>query len=187
MVKNALPDRILDDLAKIWPKPKTYESLRQAVIQIDQRYWQTRREETRRKARRGPTSSSTSTSNNNANSSNNSGSKSNKSRTPNNSKSKTTTVTVTNTSAPQNTHLGPDGRLTDAERKRRIDAGLCIVCGLKGHIAKDCNKARWNNNQASGSGSNNRPAPKARASNTEEKPNTDDKAKAKDSVSGSKN
>ncbi|KIJ55422.1 hypothetical protein M422DRAFT_240037 [Sphaerobolus stellatus SS14] len=170
MVKNALPDRILDDLAKIWPKPKTYESLCQVVLQIDQRYWQTRREESRRKARRGPTTSSTTTSNNNANSTNNSGSKSNKSRTLNDSKSKTTTVTVTNTSAPQNTHLGPDGRLTDAERKRRIDTGLCI-----------------NNNQASGSGSNNHPAPKARASNTEEKPNMDDKAKAKDSASGSKN
>ncbi|KIJ22918.1 hypothetical protein M422DRAFT_276599 [Sphaerobolus stellatus SS14] len=165
IVKNMLPDHILDDLAKIWPKPKTYESLCQVVLQIDQCYWQTRHEESRRKARWGPTTSSTSTSTNNANSSNNSGSKSNKSRTLNNSKSKTTTVTVTNTS-------------------RHIDVGLCIVCGLKGHIAKDCNKARWNNNQASGSGSNNRPAPKARASNTEEKPNTDDKAKAKDSTSG---
>ncbi|KIJ51646.1 hypothetical protein M422DRAFT_89457, partial [Sphaerobolus stellatus SS14] len=146
MVKNALPDRILDDLAKIWPKPKTYESLRQVVLQIDQRYWQTHHEESRCKARRGPTTSSTTTSNNNANSSNNSGSKS-----KNNSKSKTTTITVTNTSVPQNTHLGPDGRLTDAERKRRIDAGLCIIYELKGHITKDCNKARWNNNQASGS------------------------------------
>ncbi|KIJ43752.1 hypothetical protein M422DRAFT_252999 [Sphaerobolus stellatus SS14] len=164
MVKNALPDRILDNLAKIWPKPKTYESLRQVVLQIDQHYWQTRREESRRKAHWGPMTSSTSTSNNNTTSSNNSGSKSNKSRTPNNSKSKTTTVTVTNTSVPQNTHWD-----------------------LMGHIAKDCNKARWNNNQASGSGSNNRPAPKACASNTEEKPNTDGKAKAKDSASGSKN
>ncbi|KIJ43883.1 hypothetical protein M422DRAFT_252806 [Sphaerobolus stellatus SS14] len=170
MVKNALPDRILDDLAKIWPKPKTFESLCQAVLQIDQCYWQTCHEENRRKARRDPTTSSTSNSNNNANSSNNCGSKSNKSWALNNSKSKTTTVTVTNTS-----------------HKHCIDVGLCIVCGLKGHIAKDCNKARWNNNQASGSSSNNRPAPKACTSNTEEKPNMDDKAKAKDSTSGSKN
>ncbi|KIJ35338.1 hypothetical protein M422DRAFT_262508 [Sphaerobolus stellatus SS14] len=167
MVKNVLPNCILDDLAKIFPKPKTYESLRQVAC-------------------RGPTTTNTSSSTNTANSS---GSKSNnnKSWTPNNSKSKTTTVTVTNTSVPQNTHLGPDGRLTDTERKRHIDAGLCIVCGLKGHVAKDCNKARWNS-QASGSSSNtNHPAAKARASNTEEKPNTDDKAKAKDSASGSKN
>ncbi|KIJ54768.1 hypothetical protein M422DRAFT_240853 [Sphaerobolus stellatus SS14] len=181
MVKNVLPDHILDDLAKIWPKPKTYESLRQFVLQIDQHYWQTHCEESRCKARRGPMTSSTSNSNNNANSSNNSDSKSNKSQAPNNSKSKTTTVTVTNTSVPQNNHLGPDGQLMDTERKHRIDTGLCIVCGLKGHIAKDCNKARWNNNQASGSSSNNCPAPKAHTSNTEEKPTTDDKAKAKDS------
>ncbi|KIJ38637.1 hypothetical protein M422DRAFT_258756 [Sphaerobolus stellatus SS14] len=59
--------------------------------------------------------------------------------------------------------------------------------GSKWHIAKDCNKARWNNNQALGSGSNNCPAPKVCASNTEEKPNTEDKAKTKNSVSGSKN
>ncbi|KIJ35014.1 hypothetical protein M422DRAFT_262740 [Sphaerobolus stellatus SS14] len=180
MVKNALPNCILDDLFKIWPKPKTYESLHQVVLQIDQHYWQTCHEESRRKACQGLTTSSMSNSNNNTNSSN-------KSQAPNNSKSKTTTVTVTNTSVPQNTHLGPDGRLTDTECKRCIDTGLCIVCGLKGHIAKDCNKARWNNSQALGSGSNNRPVPKAQASNTEEKPNMDDKAKAKDSVSGSKN
>ncbi|KIJ23698.1 hypothetical protein M422DRAFT_275662 [Sphaerobolus stellatus SS14] len=163
MVKNALPNHILDDLAKIWPKTKTYELLRQVVLQIDQCYWQTHCEESRHKARQGPMTSCTSTSNNNTNSSNNSGSKSNKSWAPNNSKSKTTTVTVTNTS-----------------RKRRIDVGLCIVCGPKGYIAKDCNKARWKNNQASGSSSNNHPVPKARASNTEEKPNTDDKVKAKE-------
>ncbi|KIJ27248.1 hypothetical protein M422DRAFT_271628 [Sphaerobolus stellatus SS14] len=187
MVKNMLPDCILDDLAKIYPKPRTYESLRQVVLQIDQCYWQSHLEESRCKAHWGLTTSNTSNSNNNANSSNNSGSKSNKSQAPNNSKSKTTTVTVTNTIVPQNTHLGPDGWLMDAKCKHRIDTGLCIVCGLKGHIAKDCNKARWNNNQASGSGSNNHPAPKACASNTEEKPNTDDKAKAKDSASGSKN
>ncbi|KIJ42189.1 hypothetical protein M422DRAFT_254565 [Sphaerobolus stellatus SS14] len=79
MVKNMLPDCILDDLAKIHPKPKTYESLHQVILQIDQCYWQSCYEESRDKARQGPTTSNMSNSNNNTNSSNNSGSKSNKS------------------------------------------------------------------------------------------------------------
>ncbi|KIJ39144.1 hypothetical protein M422DRAFT_258023 [Sphaerobolus stellatus SS14] len=156
MVKNALPDRIL-----------TYESLRQAVLQIDQCYWQTRREGSRL----------------------------------------ATTVALKATSLGLRTlRRARPPRLRSPiqvfyrtliwdlmvdswmpSKSAALTFGLCIVCELKGHIAKDCNKARWNNNQASGSGSNYRPAPKAHASNTEEKPNTDDKAKAKDSTSGSKN
>ncbi|KIJ26805.1 hypothetical protein M422DRAFT_272083 [Sphaerobolus stellatus SS14] len=47
VVKNTLPNRILDDLAKIYPKPKTYELLHQIVLQIDQHYWQSHHEESR--------------------------------------------------------------------------------------------------------------------------------------------
>ncbi|KIJ28747.1 hypothetical protein M422DRAFT_269957 [Sphaerobolus stellatus SS14] len=65
-----------------------------------------------------------------------------------------------------NSHLGADGKPTEAEKKHRRDNGLCLVCGIKGHIAQDSLVAR--------------------ASITEEKPKTDDKAKAKES-SRSKN
>lgn len=57
-----------------------------------------------------------------------------------------TTVNVT-TSAPSTatgTHAGPmdlsagSRKLTDAEKKRRHDLGLCHYCGKEGHIAKSC-------------------------------------------------
>jgi hypothetical protein len=36
--------------------------------------------------------------------------------------------------------LGKDGKLTPEERQRRFDQGLCMFCGTKGHIVKDCPK-----------------------------------------------
>jgi hypothetical protein len=38
-----------------------------------------------------------------------------------------------------NNHL-KNGKLTDAERKRRIDAGACLYCGELGHLVADCAK-----------------------------------------------
>ena len=34
--------------------------------------------------------------------------------------------------------LGPDSRLTPAERQRRMDLGLCLRCGQSGHLARNC-------------------------------------------------
>jgi hypothetical protein len=36
--------------------------------------------------------------------------------------------------------LGPDGKLTSAERKRRIKKKLCLYCGEPGHKVSNCNK-----------------------------------------------
>ncbi|KIJ29486.1 hypothetical protein M422DRAFT_269144 [Sphaerobolus stellatus SS14] len=105
----------------------------------------------------------------------------------NSNKGKTNTSTSAGASSSKtydNSHLGADGQLTEAEKKHRKDNGLCLVCDIKGHVAQDCRKARWNQNTSSSSTSH--PASVARASITEEKPKTDDKAKAKES-SGSKN
>ena len=38
--------------------------------------------------------------------------------------------------------LGPDGKLLPEERERRIKNGLCLICGLKGHMADACQKRR---------------------------------------------
>ena len=39
-------------------------------------------------------------------------------------------------------HLGKDGKLTTAECLHRFKEGLCLYCGLLGHNAKDCEKAK---------------------------------------------
>ena len=55
-------------------------------------------------------------------------------------------TTSTNTSKSQTTtaktddkkHLGPDGKLTPEERKRRLDNGLCLFCGQGKHLSANC-------------------------------------------------
>ena len=44
---------------------------------------------------------------------------------------------------PRPNHIGPDGRLTAAERQRRMDNGLCLICAQRGHMAADCPSARY--------------------------------------------
>src|SRR6266481_4327015 len=36
--------------------------------------------------------------------------------------------------------LSKDGKLTPAERQRRMENNLCLFCGKTGHLAKDCSK-----------------------------------------------
>ena len=36
--------------------------------------------------------------------------------------------------------LGPDGRLTQQERQRRMSLGLCLYYGQTGHLARACPK-----------------------------------------------
>jgi hypothetical protein len=188
LVMNAMPDRILEELHRVFPMPKSYETLRSMILQIDQRYWNHKKiMEMRRKGAPKPPATSNTAPTGNNNNNNQSGNNKSKDNKSNSNKGKTNTSSSTGASSSKtydNSHLGADGRLTEAEKKRRKDNGLCLVCGIKGHVAQDCRKARWNQNTSSGSTS--RPAPVARASITEEKPKTDDKAKAKES-SGSKN
>ncbi|KIJ45530.1 hypothetical protein M422DRAFT_250847 [Sphaerobolus stellatus SS14] len=172
-----MPDWILEELHRVFPMPKSYETLHSMILQIDQRYWNHKKiMDLRRKgAPKLPTASNTApTRNNNNNNNNQSGNNKSKDNKSNSNKGKTNT----------SIHLGADGRLTEAEKKRQKDNGLCLVCGITGNVAQDCRKARWNQNTSSGSTSC--PAPVVQASITEEKPKTDDKAKAKES-SGSKN
>ena len=60
---------------------------------------------------------------------------------------KKTKKSSNNNSTPQektsslSSKLGKDGKLLPEERQRRIDQGLCFLCGAKGHMVKDCPKA----------------------------------------------
>jgi hypothetical protein len=62
-----------------------------------------------------------------------------------------------NNSTPQrntpdlSSNLGKDGKLTPEERQRRFDQGLCMLCGTKDHIVKDCPKGSNKANNSSGS------------------------------------
>ena len=35
-------------------------------------------------------------------------------------------------------HLGPDGKITKVERKRRQELNLCMRCGRPGHRVRNC-------------------------------------------------
>jgi len=81
-------------------------------------------------------------------------------------------------------NLGPDSKLLPAEKQWPINQGLCLVCGIKGHIAKECQKAHDksnNSNSSSGtpSSSNNKTQAKAQTSETKDQaawePETDSK------------
>ena len=71
-----------------------------------------------------------------------------KSPTTNKPSSTTPKAPTTNNNTPATTghptknkeHLTEQGKLTEAERQRRMDTGACLYCGKTGHFAKDCDK-----------------------------------------------
>lgn len=63
---------------------------------------------------------------------------SNHGRQNQNNRGSTSTSTSNNTSHDKLEGKIQDGKLTDAERQRRTTLGLCLYCGKKGHLLKDC-------------------------------------------------
>lgn len=49
----------------------------------------------------------------------------------------------------ENKHLGPDGKLTPEERKRRFDNNLCLFCGQGKHLSANCPKKQKRGTQSS--------------------------------------
>jgi Domain of unknown function (DUF4939)/Zinc knuckle len=181
IVKDAIPARITNELRFIHEDTSTFEGFKRAVLKIDNDYWKRKQDEANKQrlvqslqsrlSKSGPkpnskpnssppkdqTSSASSSNNNN---SSNPGKKQNskqKGKQPSNPSSSPTNPPQ---NQPRNDRLGPDGKLTAAERQRRYDNGLCLVCGEKGHMAKDCPRSK---NKSSGS----TPNTKARAAKTE--------------------
>ena len=144
-----LPRRIKDAFAvRTSPRPKDLSALASIALAIDENYWLNRAEQ-------GLDSS-------NNNNESRKAQKTTSTSTPNSSKKTTTTTTATKkssnfTSTPARSsgqsssaandiskHLGANGKLTEAEKKRRMDNDLCVYCGKPGHKAADCRKAQHN-------------------------------------------
>ncbi len=148
---KGLPTRIKDPISALRHKPDTYEEMKDAAQDYDARYWERERERSReeRKSEKPKQASTPNSSNNNHRSSGTPNSGSSNPRPPNNNFASTSSTprpsynsSANSKAAPTTpTHIGKDGKLTPAERKRRLDAGLCLFCGASGHRVKDCPKS----------------------------------------------
>ena len=149
---KGLPDRLKDEIARVG-KPEKLLDLQDLVAKLDQRHWE-RQSEISRDKKNSSASASTSNNNKSSSSDNRSGNQqsSNNNNKPNNSqqsKNKDQKKPATNTSSSSASAtsakpsalaglLGPDGKLTPAERKRRMDNNLCLRCSDSGHKANEC-------------------------------------------------
>lgn len=136
---KGLPGRIKDEISRVG-KPDSLPALRNLAQNIDARYWTRRDEVARENSSRNaaPTRTSDSTSGNQSGgkkpSSNTSSSSGSKNQSTSSSSSKSSSP------KPYADKLGKDGKLTPAERARRIKEKLCMFCGGSGHIASECKK-----------------------------------------------
>ena len=164
LIMNQMPMCILHHIAECIPLHSNYVILQSFILSIDAQYWNFKEMESNRKkasgsnhnsgGSSGKTSGSSSNknsgnnSNNNnsggSNNNNNSGSKSNNNSNQNNNSGKNNTGKKNNSSNTEDlsSKLGPDSKLTSEEKQRRIDKGLCLICGERGHMAKECPKSK---------------------------------------------
>jgi hypothetical protein len=161
---QGLAERIKDVLATV-TKPTSLQDLKELSITIDNRYWA---RENEKKGYRPKTTSDTTTSNSSSSRSsaptisgstptssnrqqpfNNRASSTAPSTTSNQTRQSNTTSRPSGTNNTNNTNrstprpnldnkLDENGRLLPSERQRRIDNGLCLYCGKKGHMASEC-------------------------------------------------
>ena len=122
-----LCDRILDALADRPAQPRTLSELMEVALQIDNQYWEREREKKMRaRTLKGADLSSQSTSD--------TASKSKKKGKGGKKENQTASNTKSEKKAE---YLGKDGKVTDAEKKRRQENGLCNYCGGP-HKLDDC-------------------------------------------------
>ena len=144
MVKDALPSRIRDELRFSHEDTSHFEGLKRAILQIDNDYWKRHLEEKKKFSTSRATTYAPS-------------------RIPRQewrptivlteghptytqpsvertrpSTSRIPTSSLEHSNTNPTTILGPDSRLTPAERQRRLSLGLCMCCGQPGHLARAC-------------------------------------------------
>ena len=153
---EGLPERLQDAITSEG-KPRILSAMKAMALKWDQRYWERQGEKRRNseKEKKPQKSSSSSSTYNSSTFQNNSASTSSfsnsarnnrtqRSSTPRNHNSAPSASSASASSASTNSlsdKLGSDGKLTAAERTRRVAMNLCLFCGLPGHRAKDCRKA----------------------------------------------
>lgn len=162
---DGLPDRLKDEISR-FGKPATLTELRTCIRTLDSRHWE-RQAEKRRNNPNPPTKSNDKRPDNSARSGNNHNKSSNSRPSNSNSNSKSSnsgsnnsasaSSSSANRSSNMDNKLGKDGKLTEAERKRRLENKLCLFCGRSGHMARECPKSTSS-------------AAKARASKTSDAP-----------------
>ena len=146
MVKDALPNRIRDELRFCHEDTSTFEGLKRAVLRIDNNYWKrSSNEDGKHRTIHAPSDISP---------------------RPLRIDQYNPTPRATPTTPPNRvtwervrtipprvpiphpepsgssliTRLGPDGQLTPAEHQRRMNLGLCMHCSQSGHLARGCPK-----------------------------------------------
>jgi hypothetical protein len=155
---SGLPDRIKDQMA-FTDRPVTFEGLRNLAQSIDSRYWRRKTELTRTPARAANT--------------NTHNPRSNPAPTkPAEPVKATAPKPATSTSKPTDlaSKLGTDGKLTPAERTRRLANNLCLFCGLTGHRAAECPKVPTTAAKAKGRSAEVAEVPNDESSEPEETP-----------------
>ena len=136
---RGLPDRIKDELSRM-PYEKTLAGTRIAAQSADQRYWARELERRRESHDHDHPKSSGKTK---AKSSDSKPSGSSGSKPKPTASSSRNTESSSSSSKPRPAYaskLGPDGKITPAEKERRRKENLCMYCGGKGHVAADCKK-----------------------------------------------
>lgn len=154
---DGLPERIQTKLRDLpGGKPSTLEIMKISAQSIDASHWEWLKEQKLRRAR-NPTTTNTNAKPeaNKSGAPAGSGSKPNTTSTPapkGDSKKKSGRGNGGNpggspsktapSDKPYAALLGADGKLSEAERNRRMTENLCLFCGGSGHRATDCPKRR---------------------------------------------
>lgn len=139
---EGLPDRLKDQFA-LHGKPDALLVMKDKAQDFDNRYWAREDEKKHDNRNRSHNTSSTprtdnSSSSNKTQSSHNSSSSATSNKKPFVPKVTTTSSTPSFPSG----HLNKEGKLSDAERKRRMDNKLCVICGEAGHFRNNCPKRK---------------------------------------------
>src|SRR3979490_3433823 len=141
---KGLPKCIKDSLLN-FPHFKSLPELRNFRLEIDSKYWERKEYENLVNPTRGSNTSSNQ-SNQSSNSSTNNNNQKSRKGTNNTNNNNNNQKSSNNAKTPDlSSKLGKDGKLLPEERQRCIDQGLCLLCGSKGHMVKECPKSKLTN------------------------------------------